>query len=577
MCLSVIILPILLPMNVLHGNKKDNGVQGLDRLSWSNVGLTQNGFYWANLTLILGITLFLSAMIYFELATYVRFRQKSLRRASYSLHARTILLTGIPENLRSIEGLTQVFSIFFEGVETVIINRDTSRMAKILKRRRKTLAVLEAAETRLIRKALKAKGRVAPQDGEGPVVSRTQYLRMQDRPNTHLPIVSGLPSLPLLGTRVDAIKYFGRQLAKLNLDLDSEQASFTSRKSLDSAFVQFRSQLAAQLASQILMHSRLKSFQVQCVGVEAEDIIWGNIPLGWPSANARKILVMLCMFIATAGWAFPVAFSGFLSQVAYAHTFWPKFQNVSAPLAGLILGVLPQLMLTILLILIPFLIRFLAGQQGFLTVQDLELAIQRYYFTFLFVQIFLTVSVSASATTIINDVYHGLDFIPLVLASNLPKTSNYFFSYILIQGLSISANQFAQLLGLFRRIYWNSKRDKSPRQQWERKRAAFDIQWGTLYPVFTNLACIGKLQPKCTEHHTDKCRNSLLNHCTSSARFLCRRICTIPSSVSLQLHLCLNAITQLRRHVLSRSLEPALYRPLRHGSLWPGTLPSCPE
>ena len=480
-------------MNVLHGNKTDNGVQGLDRLSWSNVGLTQNGFYWANLALILGIASFLSVTIYSELFIYVRYRQRSLLRGSCSFHARTILLTGIPESLRSIESLTQLFAIFFEGVETVILNRDISKLAKLLKRRRKTLAVLEAAETRLLRKALKAKLTNASQDDERSTVVPRRYLRRQDRPTTRLPILSRLPSLPLLGRKVDIIEHSRHQLAKMNEDFESEQACFFSQRSLDSAFVQFRSQIAAHLASQILIHSNFKSFRVRCVGVAPEDIIWGNVPLRWPSANVRRVLVMLSMFVAIVGWAFPVAFSGFLSQVAYAHTFWPRFRNVSAPLAGLVLGVLPQMMLTILLILIPFLIRFLAEQQGFLTVQDLEMAIQRYYFTFLFVQIFLTVSVSASATTIINDAYHGLDFIPLVLASNLPKTSNYFFSYILIQGLSISANQFAQLLGLFRRIYWNSKRDKSPRQQWERKRAAFDIQWGTLYPVFTNLACIGKL------------------------------------------------------------------------------------
>ena len=49
---AAIILPILLPLSVVHGKKSD-GVQGLNRLTWSGVGLDHSSYYWAYLVLAL--------------------------------------------------------------------------------------------------------------------------------------------------------------------------------------------------------------------------------------------------------------------------------------------------------------------------------------------------------------------------------------------------------------------------------------------------------------------------------------------------------------------------------------------
>jgi hypothetical protein len=43
--LALTLLPILLPMNVLSGRNEARGVRGLDRLSFSNVGLSHADRY----------------------------------------------------------------------------------------------------------------------------------------------------------------------------------------------------------------------------------------------------------------------------------------------------------------------------------------------------------------------------------------------------------------------------------------------------------------------------------------------------------------------------------------------------
>lgn len=430
-----------------------------------------------------------------------------------------MLVTDIPKDVLSTERLIQIYGVFPGGVEAVLLNRDVSGLAAMLQRREKIRDALELAEMRLIRKRIKShvlggddsvltipSSASVQNSGVNPSHSGLSSFcgrsgadeginrvpRDEHRPAHRLLILSWLPTLPLLETKVDSISHSLRSLASMSTEITSTLDAQHNREVLNSAFIQFYTQVGAHVAYQTLIHCNTSSMNVQCIGIAPDDILWPHLRLSWTNRCLRTAVVMTLISALVVGWALAVAFMGILSQMAYAPTFWPNFARLSVPLRGFITGVLPPLMLALLFVIVPFLTRLVSERQGFLTVRDLELAIQRYYFSFLFVQVFLTVAVSASATTIINNLAHGFESIPLVLASNLPKTSNYFFSYLLVQGLSISANQLAQILKLLGSLYRSVNRDDSPRRQWQRRKAAFDLQWGTLIPVFTNLACIGQ-------------------------------------------------------------------------------------
>ena len=90
--------------------------------------------------------------------------------------------------------------------------------------------------------------------------------------------------------------------------------------------------------------------------------------------------------------------------------------------------------------LLPYVLRIIAERQGLLTEGAVELSLQNTYFTFLFAQVFLTVSLSSNITAVVAQLLHGLDSVPAVLALNLLKASNYFFSYLLLRYFSVSAS-----------------------------------------------------------------------------------------------------------------------------------------
>ncbi|KAL2044420.1 hypothetical protein N7G274_003125 [Stereocaulon virgatum] len=160
-------------------------------------------------------------------------------------------------------------------------------------------------------------------------------------------------------------------------------------------------------------------------------------------------------------------------------------------LSGIIQGVLPQLMLVALTALLPLILRVITGWQGLSTETTVELSLQKCYFVFLFVQNFLTVSFSSSITAIAQDLLHGPTSAAALLARNLPKASIYSFSYLTLQGLSVSAGAFLQAGGLINWLVLAPWTDRTPRQKWERQIGLPEIRWGTFYPLYTDLACIG--------------------------------------------------------------------------------------
>jgi calcium permeable stress-gated cation channel len=158
---------------------------------------------------------------------------------------------------------------------------------------------------------------------------------------------------------------------------------------------------------------------------------------------------------------------------------------------GIIQGVLPPVLLSLLLMLLPYVLRFLAQLTGVSTGMTVELAVQDYYFAFLFVQLFLVVTLSSGITKVISQVGSNPAGIPSLLATNLPSASNYFFSYILIQGLSTSAGALLQVTSLAFWFLWGPIFDSTARDKWARQVNLQTMQWGTFFPVYTTYATIG--------------------------------------------------------------------------------------
>ena len=322
-----------------------------------------------------------------------------------------------------------------------------------------------------------------------------KYIKEKDRPQMRLPIFAWLPSLPLMGKQVDTIHYCRKEVARLNVEIEQDQQHSERFPILNSAFVQFNHQVAAHMACQAVSHHIPKQMAPRLVEISPDDVLWDNMSVKWWEGYIRTAVVIGIVVGMIIGWAFPVTFTGLLSQITYlSNTFgWLSWLG-RAPswIIAVIQGILPQALLGLLLLVLPMILRLLAKNQGVQTGMAVELAVQDYYFAFLFVQVFLVVSISSGITTILKELTSNPVSVPSLLAQNLPKASNYFFSYMLLQALSVSAGALLQLFSLIIWFLWAPFMDSTARQKWSRQTNLPQMQWGSFFPVYTNLAVIGK-------------------------------------------------------------------------------------
>ena len=176
----------------------------------------------------------------YEMGHYVHVRQKYIISPSHSstAQARTVLVTGIPQEYLTESALTSLFSHLPGGVRKVWINRDLGDMPDLYNQRLKTCQMLESAATSLLNRAIKRNrkrftnpvkfgdGRDVVSNAEltnfvsNPETRGTlleELVSKHERPSHRLPLLSWIPvSIPLLGKQVDTIEWACEQIHELN-------------------------------------------------------------------------------------------------------------------------------------------------------------------------------------------------------------------------------------------------------------------------------------------------------------------------------------------------------------------------
>lgn len=131
----------------------------------------------------------------------------------------------------------------------------------------------------------------------------------------------------------------------------------------------------------------------------------------------------------------------------------------------------------------------LARVAGVPSLTHVEMFTQRAYFGFQVLQVFLvttfTSSASASITSIINDPMSARS----LLATCLPKASNFYLSYMIIQCLGKGASDIVHLSAIFK-YYIAQRFGRNPKIMYRRWHRMRPVHWGGIMPVFINLGVI---------------------------------------------------------------------------------------
>lgn len=131
----------------------------------------------------------------------------------------------------------------------------------------------------------------------------------------------------------------------------------------------------------------------------------------------------------------------------------------------------------------------LAGEPS---ISRVELFTQNAYFAFQVVQVFLVATLASSATAVARQIVERPTSAPSILANNLPKSSNLYISYFIVQGLTIATSVLTQVVGFFVFTLLYKFLATTPRSLYNKWSNLSAISWGSTLPVYTNIVVIGQ-------------------------------------------------------------------------------------
>ncbi|KAH8680998.1 hypothetical protein BX600DRAFT_8906 [Xylariales sp. PMI_506] len=488
--------PILFPVNATGGG----GQAQLDILSYSNIDKnTTSGKnrYYAHAFCAWVFYGFVMFMILRESIYYINLRQAFLLSPFYSnrISSRTVLFTSVPESYLDEAKLRKVFG---DGVKKIWITGDTTELEELVKQRDKVAMRLEKAEVKLIKlangerlKAIKNGGtdeRVeAPADAEsGSLAAR--WVPDKKRPSHRL------GALGLFGEKVDSINWCRTELERLIPEVEKAQTDYRAgtTKKIPAVFIEFQTQSQAQTAFQVLSHHQALQMSPKYIGVTPEEIVWSSLKVSWWQRVVRRFAVQGFIAALIIFWAIPVAIVGIISNVQYLESifFLTWLKKIPTVIMGVVSGLLPSVALSILMSLVPVVMRLCARLSGEPSLSRVELFTQNAYFAFQVIQVFLVVTLSSAASSVGYQIYQNPGEVTSLLSQNLPKASNVYLSYFIVQGITVATSVLTQVVGFFIFSLLYRLLANTPRAMYNKWSNLSAISWGSVLPVYTNIAVI---------------------------------------------------------------------------------------
>ncbi|EDO15188.1 hypothetical protein Kpol_1069p10 [Vanderwaltozyma polyspora DSM 70294] len=475
------IFPILLPVNAANGNNET----GLNILAYQNIKDSKR--YYAHVFISWIFFWGFLFIVYRELYYYNSLRQNVLSSNRYAkkLSSKTVLFQNVPDQYLSETEFTKLFS----GVKKIWIARSPVGLDKKVKERDDLAYNLEGVLTAYLQKAIKKINKIKKKDPSyGTLIQESTIDDFVKKPK-HRENKWKL----FFSKKIDTFEYYKNILPEKNEKVAELQSNQLDSKPINSVFVLFESQYHAQIASQVLTYHGPLNLTPAYIGIDPKDIIWFNLRMYPVERLIRKSAAVIAIVVVVILWSFPVAFVGMISNITYLTNklHWLNFiYKLPDVLLGILTSLAPTIALALLMMCLPIFIRAMAFFGGAPSHQNVERFTQQAYFAFQVIQVFLVTTITSAATSTVTQIVENPASAMFLLATNLPKASNFYIAYIVLQGMAASSGMLLQFVPLLLYYLLGNILDKTPRKKFNRFNTLSSVDWGTTFPIYTNLAVI---------------------------------------------------------------------------------------
>lgn len=453
-CLAI---PILLPINYFCG-QDNTASDGLDLFSTANISTKHTDKYILHFLVTLAIIVWYHHLMETEIQHCIQMKNETIIATSKDpeqCHLVTTLLLSLPD------GWTlDKFGGILPMVADIWYVRSHQQLETLVQRYKETRELLETFEARIIK---------------GDPVDR-----FIDKP-------IGRIDIPGICERVDRFDYLSTTLKCLSTEIRQCQCH-TSQTPTNKVFVRFKNLKSCIEASQLLLSSN----RFQPVQVAPKDIIWSNMYSNDTGIvhRARQAAIHIAYIFVIFSWVVPVAVVGSISQLPYLAAIIPTIgwiNRLPTAAKAALTGILPTIMLTCLTSLAIMIFEYLCHRERLISATQVETKLQNWIFLFSYFHLFFVITISSGIIVVIQSFIYSPASIPYIVATDLPKASNFFFSFFLYRGLTLFGNALLQSYRFFTEKLVLPLFDKTPRQIYHRSKSYRQLPcyWGQIYPTFS--------------------------------------------------------------------------------------------
>ncbi|KAJ3214831.1 hypothetical protein HDU67_001158 [Dinochytrium kinnereticum] len=495
---------VLLPVHIYGGNN----LLGLNALTFGNV--TSTNLLWVHLVVMAVVTVATIHTIYKMIAVTARLRQhyQSSSEMARSINARTLLIRDVPSDIRKPLELARLFDRISPGsVHTVVIPRRVSgELTKLVLKRTWKQHRLEEVLTKYISaSAEEAHAGHHPQANSRCFEDAVENARSLSRSvstngngyHESRALEGGIhqdknrpvhKKFYFFGESKDAITYYSDQLKVLQdrieiiqdargildvsevitappsaslaespaviqeshvLSVDATDAQF-----MPIAFVFFNNIVSTHVAAAATVHDTPAGLSEKFPCVDVDDVLWENAQTTFLERQSRASFAYSCYIALIVSWSAIIGFIRTFSEPAALSRIFPvlkPFFDYSPQLTGVVTGFLPQAAISILLLLVPVLLRVLNRVAGVALLTEVERITHEQFFLFQVFNLFFAVTISGtilSIWSIFGAILKDPSYIFFALAEIIPKSANFFTNYVMLAGLSGPAVDILQLAPL---------------------------------------------------------------------------------------------------------------------------------
>ncbi|KAF2770104.1 DUF221-domain-containing protein [Teratosphaeria nubilosa] len=380
-CLAAIGCAILIPVNLVAGSgQRPSGASNIILGFTPKYNYAGNsGWWWTYVVVAYLVTIIICFFLWTNYRAVVRLRRQYFDSSEYqrSLHARTLLLTDLPKERRTDEGIVRLVDEVkaTDAQPRAAVARNVKDLPDLVEEHEKAVRELESY--------------------------LAKYLRNPDKLPDRRPVckVSKNDHGYSKGQRVDAIEYLTSRIKELEQEIKEVRETVDKRNALPYGFASFESIPDAHSTAYVARKGGPEGSIIR-LAPRPNDLVWKNLAMTRAQRNWQNFINNLWVALLTIIWTVPnLLIAIFLSNLGNLAVLWEGFRNTyyAHPVWwGIVQGIASPAITTAFYYFLPAIFRKLCINGGDVTKTQRERHVMHKLFSFFIVNNLVVFSLFSS-------------------------------------------------------------------------------------------------------------------------------------------------------------------------------------